>query len=216
MLLNEVLALLLLYLLQLGQNYSSFPQYHYFYTAMITNSCCSNFKSFGSLHVGEDETFSGYQILYPSFNFTCNNSHILKFIFSGQINGYTFTNSQGRISKIQLWQKDSFAAYTIIKSWDLNRDNVTQRNDSLLELALIDSEGNGPAVDADTVVGIFLPSRRRKQVDLFFTRLLSSDHFYYKSAFTNPSSSLNIAQMTTGDETFPKMTVELCKSNICH
>ncbi|XP_019852049.1 PREDICTED: uncharacterized protein LOC109581966 isoform X1 [Amphimedon queenslandica] len=195
MLLSKVLVLLLLCLMKL---------------VTITNSCCSNFKSLGSLGVGEDETFSGYQILYPPFNFTCNNSQIIKFIFSGEINGVTFSNNQGRISKIQLWQRNSFTDYTIIKSWDLNQNDVTQRNDNLLELDLIDSEGNGPAVNADTVIGIFLPSRRRKQVDLFFTRSLSySDHFYYKSASFNPSSSLNIAQMTIGDETYPKMTVEL-------
>lgn len=180
--------------------------------ATTTNSCCSNFKSIGSLRVGEDETFSGYQVLYPPFNFTCNNSQIIKFIFSGEINGYTFSNNEGRISKIQLWQRDSFTDYTIIKSWNLTQNDVTQRNDNLLELDLTDSEGNGPAVNADTMIGIFLPSRRRKHVDLFFTRSLSSDHFYYTSASFNPSSSLNIAQMTIGEETYPKITVELCKS----
>lgn len=81
------------------------------------------------------------------------------------------------------------------------------RNDNLLELAL---DAN---VKADTVIGIFLPWQT-KEVDIHFRRSSSTDLLYYRTAFISPSTTLNIRQMTIGDEVFPKMTVEICKSKI--
>ena len=156
-----------------------------------------------SLHLGQDEVFRGYQILYPSINFTCNSSHISKFIFSGRINNLITAST----SKIQLWQRDELASYTLQKSWNISKNDVTVRNDNLLELAL---DAN---VKADTVIGIFLPWQT-KEVDIHFRRSSSTDLLYYRTAFVSPSTTLNIKQMTIGDEVFPKMTVEICKSKI--